>query len=128
MSRPYSIPAEFNRRALGWGFRIQEALRSLIQFYDATGKPAEAPNGNGMFFELITGRAANGQAAVFQIIGAAKNINGVTTLIGATGTHSRARMMRRGLAILFPGRTESCSSRSKARLLRPFVGWQMSGR
>jgi hypothetical protein len=33
---------------------------------------------------LITGRAANGQAAVFQIIGAAKNINGVTTLIGTT--------------------------------------------
>lgn len=34
---------------------------------------------------LITGRTANGQAAVFQIIGAAKNINGVTTLIGTTG-------------------------------------------
>ena len=31
------------------------------------------------------GRAVNGQAVVFQIIGAAKNINGGTTLIGATG-------------------------------------------
>src|ERR1041385_2919844 len=62
-----------------------------------------------------------------QIIGAGKNINAVTTLIGTTGNAFTRKDDATWIGDIVAGEKASCSSKSKVRRLRLLVGLQMTG-